>query len=98
MIPVLAALATLSSAAPASDLKIRQTGGDYYAAGEQYSGGGCTNLIYGDPIYVANACTPLNRFETPGMTITSYKLSQVDAGCSGKYIQIRVSEPNSFCC
>lgn len=80
-----AALAAFSSAAPASDLEVRQ-GGGYYAAGSQYSGGGCTNLLYGDPIYVANACTALNRFSTPGITITSYKLAQANVGCSGNSI------------
>ena len=85
IIPIFAALAALSSAAPASDLEVRQSGGGFYAAGDQYSGGGCTNLIYGDPIYVSNACTALNRFGTPGITINSYKLAQVNAGCSGKY-------------
>jgi hypothetical protein len=85
IVPLFAALAGLSYAAPTSDLEARQ-GGGFYAAGNQYSGPGCTNLIYGDPIYVSNACTALNRFDTPGITINSYSLAQVNAGCSGKYI------------
>ncbi|ORY16301.1 hypothetical protein BCR34DRAFT_476501 [Clohesyomyces aquaticus] len=81
---ILSLLAALGSAAPA-DLEARQ-GGSYYAVGEHYKGGGCTSgsLIFADPIYIENACTPLDRFGTEP-DIVSYKLLSVSAGCHGKF-------------
>jgi hypothetical protein len=81
---VFGTLLSLASAAPSS-LTPRQ-GGAYYSVGELYSGGGCTNLIFADPIFTSNACTPLDRNNNVP-DITSYKTSRVSAGCSGKYLE-----------
>lgn len=78
---VLTALLTLTSAAPSS-FSPRQ-GGAYYAVGELYSGGGCTNLIFGDPIFTANRCVLLDRSGSVP-DIVSYKLTSASAGCTGK--------------
>jgi hypothetical protein len=80
---VFGTLLSLASAAPSS-LNPRQ--GSFYAVGQLYSGGGCTNLIFADPIFTSNACTPLDRNNNVP-DITSYRTSSVAAGCSGKYLE-----------
>jgi hypothetical protein len=77
----LTTLLSLASAAPSS-LSPRQ-GGSYYAVGNLYSGGGCTNLIYGDPIFTANTCVPLDRNNNVP-DIISYSTVSAAAGCTGK--------------
>jgi hypothetical protein len=61
-----------------------QSGSSYVATGNKYSGGGCNpnNLIFGDPIYVSNGCTPLDRFGG-GAAIGSYQTAFVSPGCTG---------------
>ena len=78
---ILATLLSLTNAAPSS-LSPRQ-GGSYYAVGDLYSGGGCTNLIYADPIFAANTCVPLDRNNNVP-DIISYKTDSASAGCTGK--------------
>jgi hypothetical protein len=78
------ALTTLFFATLATAVPQAGGGSGYAAAGNKYSGGGCNpnNLIFGDPIYVSNNCTPLDRFGG-GAAIGSYQTGFVSPGCTG---------------
>ncbi|KAF2797815.1 hypothetical protein K505DRAFT_297698 [Melanomma pulvis-pyrius CBS 109.77] len=90
---ILTALLTLTSAAPSS-LSPRQ-GGAFYAVGELYSSGGCTNLIFGDPIFTANSCVLLDRSGSVP-DIVSYKLTSASAGCTVKLYTSTTCEGTAF--
>lgn len=89
-----ALLAALATAAPA-ELEMRQSGGYYHAVGYKYSGGGCTPTTEnnGDPIFgTGGYCQALNRYITPTTPpITSYKLSSLADGCTGRFFLFLVN-------
>jgi hypothetical protein len=78
-----AVMATLASAAPAT-LTTRQPGVTWGATGYLYRGGGCTDLIFGDPVWGnTNECHLLDRFSDQD-PIRSYKPISVNSGCTRK--------------
>lgn len=75
------AIAFLASAVHA----LPQSGSPFFAVGNKYSGGGCTDstLIFADPVFSPEGlCQPLNR--SPGQNVVSYKRIDSITRCNGK--------------